>query len=454
MNAPERLPGLQPLAAAAAIAPPGSVTTVLCVDDEPNILSALKRTLRGAGYGVLTATSGAQALHMLEEMEELQPVNVVLSDMRMPGMDGAQLLEQVHARWPQLVRILLTGQANMEATVAAINRGRILRYLSKPWNEAELLAAVHEGVERQMLEREKTRLQLLSERQNEELKQLNGELEMRVQARTSELSDANQKLQRNHLKTIKVFSNLLELRGDQMAGHGRRVADTARDIARAMDLADGEVLRVFMAALLHDIGLIGNLDKLLAKPLARLSTEEMTLYRGHPVAAEQSLLALDDMAPLLPFIRGHHERFDGTGFPDKLAGTAIPLGARIIAVADTFDDLQSGQLIDSHLTLAEARTMLRQGRGTQFCPEVLDVFLHITEPLKAKAASAVSRTLRVPRAALEPDMVLATDLVSTRGVLMLTAGHRLTPSLIKRVREFEMREGGQLQIHIKPRTTE
>ena len=117
MNAPERLPGLQPLAAAAALAPPGSVTTVLCVDDEPNILSALKRTLRGAGYGVLTATSGAQALHMLEEMEELQPVNVVLSDMRMPGMDGAQLLEQVHARWPQLVRILLTGQANMEATV-------------------------------------------------------------------------------------------------------------------------------------------------------------------------------------------------------------------------------------------------------------------------------------------------------------------------------------------------
>ncbi|HLL17944.1 MAG TPA: HD domain-containing phosphohydrolase [Rubrivivax sp.] len=454
MNAPERLPGCLPDGAFAAMAPPGCVTTVLCVDDEPNILSALKRTLRGAGYGVLTATSGEQALQMLEDMADLHPVNVVLSDMRMPGMDGAQLLEQVHARWPELVRILLTGQANVEATVAAINRGRILRYLSKPWDEAELLATVYEGVERQALEREKTRLQALAERQNQELKQLNGELETRVQARTLELSEANQKLQRNHLKTIKVFSNLLELRGDQMAGHGRRVADTARDIARAMALGDSEVLRVFMAALLHDIGLIGNLDKLLAKPLARLSPEEMGLYRGHPIAAEQSLLALDDMAPLLPFIRGHHERFDGAGFPDKLAGTAIPLGARIIAVADTFDDLQSGQLIDSHLTMAEARTMLRQGRGTQFCPEVIDVFLHITEPRKFSAASAASRVLRVPSAALEPDMVLAADLVSTRGVLMLTAGHRLTPSLIKRVREFEMREGGQLQIHIKPRTTE
>lgn len=454
MNAPERLPGSTLQGLVAPGAPPGGITTVLCVDDEPNILSALKRTLRGAGYGVLTATSGAQALQMLDEMAELQPVDVVISDMRMPGMDGAQLLEQVHARWPQLVRILLTGQSNMESTVAAINRGRILRYLSKPWNEPELLATVAEGVERQALEREKNRLQVLAERQNEELKVLNGDLEVRVQARTAELSEANQKLQRNHLKTIKVFSNLLELRGDQMAGHGRRVADTARDIARAMELADGEVLRVFMAALLHDIGLIGTLDKLLAKPLTRYTAEEMTLYRGHPAAAEQSLLALDDMAPLLPFIRGHHERFDGGGFPDKLVGTAIPLGARIIAVADAFDDLQNGQLVDSQLTVAEARTMLRQGRGTQFCPEVLDVFLHITEPQKPKAASAAVRMLRVPSAALEPDMVLATDLVSTRGVLMLTAGHRLTPSLIKRVREFEIREGGQLQINIKPRTTE
>lgn len=453
MNAPELLSGVEPHAAAGPGAPPGRLCTVLCVDDEPNILSALKRTLRGAGYMVLTALGGAQALQLLDDMSDQQPVDVVISDMRMPGMDGAQLLEQVHARWPQMVRILLTGQANMESTVAAINRGRILRYLSKPWDEAELLATVHEGVERQQLERDKARLQALANAQNEELTQLNGALELRVQARTAELSDANQKLQRNHLKTIKVFSNLLELRGDQLAGHGRRVADTARDIARAMELADGEVLRIFMAGLLHDIGLIGTLDKLLAKPLARHNEEEMQLYRGHTVAAEQSLLALDDMAPLLPFIRGHHERFDGGGFPDKLAGMAIPLGARVLAVADAFDDLQNGQLIDSQLTVAEARTMLRQGRGAQFCPEVLDVFLHITEPQKS-TANAGARMLRVPSAALESDMVLATDLVSTRGVLMLTAGHRLTPSLIRRVREFEIREGGQLQINIKPRTTE
>jgi response regulator RpfG family c-di-GMP phosphodiesterase len=423
---------------------PGSMPwTVLCVDDEANILSALKRTLRNAGYCVLTAGGGAQALAMLAEM----PVDVVLSDMRMPAMDGAQLLEQVHARWPQVVRILLTGQSNMDATVAAINRGRILRYLSKPWDEAELLATVREGVERVALEREKVRLEALTQRQNTELKTLNTELESRVAARTAELSDANQKLQRNHLKSIKVFSNLLELRGDRLAGHGRRVAETARDLARAMALPEPECLQVFVAGLLHDIGLIGTLDKLLTKPTARYTAEEMALFRDHAAAGEHSLLALDDMQPMLPMIRGHHERWDGQGFPDHLAGAAIPLGACILAVADTFDDLQRGQIVESHLSAAEARLLMRQARGTQFNPEVLDVFLQMTEP---QAPPPPPPALPVPSAALEPGMVLAADLVSSRGVLMLTRGHRLTSSLIKRMREFEMREGGALQILVVP----
>ena len=421
--------------------------TVLCVDDEANILAALKRSLHGAGYGVLTAAGGEQALALLAQT----PVDVVVSDMRMPGMDGAQLLEQVHERWPQVVRILLTGQANMDATVAAINRGRILRYISKPWDELDLLSAVREGVERQALEREKLRLEALTQTQNEALRVLNVELESRVLARTAELGEANQKLQRNHLKTIKVFSNLLELRGDQLAGHGRRVAETARDVARAMGLGEDEVRQVFVAGLLHDIGLIGVLDKLLAKPVSRFAPDELALYRSHATVGEQSLMALDDMQPVLPMIRGHHERFDGDGFPDRLAGAAVPLGARILSVADAFDDLQTGQMVETKLTVAEARTILRQGRGTQFDPEVLDVFLHITEPQKPKP---VQLALRVPSVALEPDMVLAADLVSTRGVLMLTAGHRFTPSLIRRVREFEQREGGQLLIQIQPRNLE
>jgi len=432
--------------AAGVLADPGVApwSTVLCVDDEPNILSALKRVLRGAGHCVLTATSGAMAIGMLEEM----PVDLVISDMRMPAMDGAQLLEQVHTRWPHVMRMLLTGHADMAATVAAINRGRIFRYIHKPWDEADLLSAVKEGLERQALQRERDRLQALTETQNEALRSLNSELETRVDARTVELKDANQKLSRNYLKSIKVFSNLLELRGDVLAGHGRRVADTARTIARKMELPEDEVLQIFVAGLLHDIGLIGVADKLLTRPVPKYTPDEMTLYRSHPVNAEQSLMALDDMQPVVALIRAHHERFDGQGFPDKLAGAAIPLGARILAIADTFDDLQNGHLADPPVTMQEARTLMRHARGTQFDPELLDVFLHITEPEKPKAAPA---SLLLPSSALESDMVLAKDLVSSRGILMLTAGHRLTPSLIRRICDFEIREGGKLDIHIRPR---
>jgi response regulator RpfG family c-di-GMP phosphodiesterase len=415
-------------------------STVLCVDDEPNILSALKRVLRGAGHVVLSANSGATALAMLEQM----PVDLLISDMRMPGMDGAQLLEQVQQRWPHVVRVLLTGHADMASTVAAINRGQVFRYLHKPWNEHELLGAVQQGLDRLALQREHDRLEALTRSQNEQLRSLNEALEARVQARTADLKEANDKLRRHYLKSIKVFSNLLELRGAQFAGHGRRVAETARNIARKMARPEDEVLAIFVAGLLHDIGLLGVADQLLARPVARYADDELALYRAHPAQAEQTLMALDDLQAVVPLIRGHHERFDGNGFPDRLAGADIPLGARILAVADVFDDLQNGHLTEARLSSQEARTLMRLQRGIQFDPEVLDVFLFITEP-QAPAAPL----LATPTAALAPGMVLSQDLVSNHGLLMLTAGHRLTQALIERIREFEAREGGRLDIYVQ-----
>ena len=426
------------------VAPAGPAWTVLCVDDEPNMLAALKRSLRSGGFGVLTAESGAQAIEILGKL----PIDIVVSDMRMPGMDGSQLLEHVHREWPQVIRILLTGHAEHSATVAAINRGRIFRYLSKPWDERDLLAALHEGTERIALEREKVRLEALTRQQNAELRTLNTELETRVVERTQELSEANARLERSYLKTIKVFSNLLELRSGQLAGHGRRVAEVARDLARAMGLAEDVVRQVFVAGLLHEIGLIGMADKLLGRPVMKYSPEELSQYRTHPQVAEQSLLALDDMQPLLPMIRGHHERHDGTGYPDKLAGAAIPLGARILAVADAYDDLQNGHVAEVTLTAQEARILMRKGRGTQFDPEVLDVFL---QTMENAAAAEQTKDMVLPTAALTADMVLARDLVSSRGVLMLTASHRLTTSMIRKIREFELREGSKFEVHIKPK---
>lgn len=437
-----------PVLAGALAAPAAALpSTVLCVDDEANILSALKRTLRPDGWRVLTATGGVEALETLAR----ESVDIVISDMRMPGMDGAQLLEQVSQRWPGSIRILLTGHSDMGSTVAAINRGRIFRYLNKPWDDAELRATVHQGLDLLALEREKLRLEALTEQQNAQLRDANALLEIRVQERTADLSKAHDKLNRSYLTSIKVFSGLLELRAGRLAGHGRRVAEMARKLALAMGCSDDEAQQIFVAGLLHDIGLIGLSDMLLAKPVARYQAEELAIFHRHTAIGEQALMPLEDMQPVAALIRAHHERHDGQGFPDKRAGHDIPLGARILAIVDTFDDMQTGQLTESPLSVQEARTVIRHGRGSQFDPEALDVFLHITEPERPKAPPA---DVVMTSAQIEPDMVLAKDLVSTTGVLMLTAGHVLSPLLIRRIGEFELREGGKLILHIKPRGQE
>ncbi|MBY0341874.1 MAG: response regulator, partial [Rhodocyclaceae bacterium] len=158
--------------------------TLLAVDDEPNILAALRRLFRTTGWRILTAGHADEALELLAT----EPINAVLSDMRMPGMDGVQLLERVAQGWPDAARLLLTGQADLRSTIDAINRGRLHRYITKPWNDDELVLTLRQVAERQQLEAEKKALERLTQQQNDELKALNSSLEARVALRTEELA--------------------------------------------------------------------------------------------------------------------------------------------------------------------------------------------------------------------------------------------------------------------------
>ena len=152
------------------------VYRILCVDDEPNILSSLRRLFRGKGYQVLIANGGHEGLATLET----ETVDLVISDMRMPVMDGAVFLEHVRARWPDTIRLLLTGYADIQSIIDAINRGEIYRYITKPWDDNDIVLIVRQALERKALEQEKLRLEELTLRQNEELKTLNASLEIKV----------------------------------------------------------------------------------------------------------------------------------------------------------------------------------------------------------------------------------------------------------------------------------
>ncbi len=363
--------GGQDLAAPA----PTTKSTVLCVDDEPGILSALKRSLRSADVAVITATNGAQALEFMAKL----PIDLVISDMRMPGMDGAQLLERICRDWPDTVRILLTGYSDVAATILAVNRGRIFRYLQKPWDERELVETVREGLELRQRLKDEARLLGMSAAQGEQLRQLNDELQQLQEQHAADRWNSDSARQRHYLQSVKVLTNLLEVRCTGLFEHGRRVATLARDLARSMEMPSEAVLDVFVAGLLHDVGLIGLSDEALSQLDGKGVSEDDSIYRDHPSLSARALAAMEDMLPVAALIEAHHERFDGKGFPLGSAGAAIPLGARILAFADVVDDLGHGRSGIARCDTKALAGRLIADSGTHFDPAVIDTWIRLSQ---------------------------------------------------------------------------
>lgn len=429
-------------------APPA---TLLFVDDEANILSSLRRLFRTKGYKILTAEGGAAGLEILEK----EAVDLVVSDMRMPIMDGAKFLEQVRNRWPNTIRLLLTGYSDIQSILDAINRGEIYRYITKPWDDNDIVLVVRQALERQALEREKIRLENLARRQNEELKQLNASLEAKVAARTADLNKeresvlaANEKLKNNFITSIKVFSSLIEMRGGNLSGHARRVADLARKIAQRMNLSGADVQSVFIAGLLLDIGKMGFSDELLTKPLQAMVGDELGVFRKHSIRAEQLLMPLADLRDTAKILRSQSERYDGQGFPDGLSGLSIPLGARILALASDYDNLQIGALLRRRLRPDEAKATIFENEGKRYDPIVVDAFRYVIgEALIEKTAGEYV----VNAARLEPGMVLSRDLFSRDGLLLLSSDHILDEKLIQQIVDFKNKTDGDLSIWVRQR---
>ena len=416
-----------------APAPSAHTWVVLCVDDEPNILSALRRLLRPSGYRVLVAESGAEGLELMAS----EQVDLVISDMRMPNMDGAAFLAAVKAGWPDVVRILLTGYADMASTIDAINRGEIFRYVTKPWVDSDMLLTLRQGLERKALEADKRRLEALTQQQNETLRQLNESLEVKVQARTAELQKANERLKNSFLNSIKIFSSLIELRHPALAGHSRRVAAMGRSLALKVGMDAKAAQEVFLAGLLHDIGKIGFPDKLLAKPVRTMAFDERQVYNKHPLAGVHALMAFDELGTAARMIRHHHERYDGQGFPDGARGNDIPLGARVLAVANDFDSLQIGTFSAQQFTPKEAKQIMEKDRGKRYDPLVLDALFELTGAPPAPPL----REVRLRLSELKPGMVLTRDFVSREGALLLGADHKLDAKLIEKMQAYEASEG-------------
>lgn len=424
-----------------------SVPTVLMVDDEPSVLSALRRVFRAQGIQTLQATSGAEGLVLLASNR----VDLVVSDMRMPEMDGARFLERVKEHDRSIVRILLTGYADMSSTVAAINKGAIHRFIAKPWDDNELVLAVREALVRRGLEQKNAELTELTKRQNEQLREANQTLESRVEARTVELQQINgmldaayEDLNNTFVHAVNVFSSLLEMRGGQ-SGHSRRVAEISRETAKRLAMSEREIRDVYLAALVHDIGTIGFPDAMLGKAISAFTADEHQRYRRHTIDGETALMAMTQLQAVARIVRQHHERPDGKGFPDGLTGPDIVPGARIVAAASGLDDLLQGNMGQQRYSMENAKRMLLGGIDTHYDRTVIETMVQVVDDMAKAAKADVHLDVRE----LRPGMVLARAMVSSKGTTLLAAGHVFDERMVRQVQEFSRRESVRMSLWVQ-----
>ena len=339
---------------------------ILVVDDDPAIREVLAEGLAEYGYRCDTAEDGRAALDRLRRA----PCRLLISDVDMPRLDGVGLLREVKAAAFDTEVILLTGMHDLDTALQSMRLGAS-DYLTKPFHLEQVRLTVERVLERQRLVREN--------REHHE------RLEVRVKERTSELLRKTleiealfRRLDESYRVTLEALATALDARDAETLGHSARVAAYTVEVARRMGIREPDLTDVYRGALLHDVGKIGIPDAILRKP-AKLTTTEWQEMRRHPEIGARMLRGIGFLEGAVPIVLGHQERYDGKGYPGRLKGEAIPLGARIFAVVDTLDAMTSDRPYRRALPYAAARAEIEKYSGTQFDPRVVEVFLAIPE---------------------------------------------------------------------------
>jgi putative two-component system response regulator len=310
---------------------------ILVVDDEELIRRTVAKILRKHDFEVFLAEDGYQAVTMCQE----QSFDMVITDVRMPGIDGVETIRQIKQHQPHIYSIIITGYASEETPVQALKVG-VNDYIFKPFEVDTFIHSVLRNIANLRLTREKNELA--------------------------------ERLKSNMMTLIDTLATTLEARDPYTHGHSHRVGEYSCWIAEELNYTaqESEILR--HGGILHDIGKIAVREEVLNKP-GRLTAEEYEHIKIHPTVGYNILKQISDLEPLLPIVLSHHERIDGKGYPAAMPGEQIPLNARIAAIADTFDALTSNRPYRDGMPIDKAIAILESVKGTQLDAELVDIFV-------------------------------------------------------------------------------
>lgn len=321
--------------------------TILAIDDEQNNLALINRTLRN-NYNLLLASSGEEALEIVREHGD--EISLIVSDQKMPAMEGTEFFKTISKKHPDIVKILLTGHSNIDILVDSINECHLFQYILKPFEPEQLCMIVENGIKKFELSNSKTQI----------------------------LQDLSELF----YKTIKSIAFALDAKDPYTHGHSMRVTLYSLALAKALKLPDDLLEEIETTGLLHDIGKIAIPEKILLKP-GKLTEEEYEIIKTHPELGENLVKGIDKLRLISNWLKSHHERYDGKGYPEGLAGEQIPVSSRIIALADTYDAMTSDRAYRKALPHQTAIDEIKRCAGEQFDPKLAELFISIQDEIEA-----------------------------------------------------------------------
>jgi len=320
--------------------------TVLAIDDEENNLSLIKRSLRN-NYNILSATSGQEAFEILEKYGDT--ISLIVSDQKMPVMEGTEFFKRMSEKYPDIIKILITGQSNIDILVEAINECQLFQYILKPFDPDNLCMVVQSGIVKYEMAASKSKL-------------------------VCDLSEL-------FYKTIKSIAYALDAKDTYTHGHSMRVTLYSLLLAKKLNLSEDLMEEIETTGLLHDIGRIAIPEKILLKP-GKLTDEEYEIIKTHPELGERLVHSINKLKLVSNWLKSHHERYDGKGYPEGLVGEEIPVSARIIALADTYDAMTTDRAYRKRLSHETAIQEIKDCSGTQFDPKLAELFITIADEIE------------------------------------------------------------------------